>query len=55
MLRDPKLAELLMAADEHPEGTPFDHYTKLQLLINKGKSPEGLRWIFCAVLLGSMF
>ncbi|CAE7699222.1 Gyltl1b [Symbiodinium sp. CCMP2592] len=37
VLKDEKLANLLLKADEHPRGSPFDQYTKLQLLIQKGK------------------
>ena len=51
VLRDPKLADLLMRADEHPKGSPFDHYTKLQWLISKSKTEHGISWVFQAVLL----
>lgn len=43
------MSSLLLKADEHPKGSPFDHYTKLQLLIQKGKSEEGIRWAFSSV------
>ncbi|CAE7909442.1 unnamed protein product [Symbiodinium microadriaticum] len=49
VLRDPKLADLLMRADEHPKGSPFDHYTKLQWLISKSKTEHGISWVFQAV------
>ena len=51
VLRDAKLADLLMRADEHPKGSPFDHYTKLQAFVSKGKTEEGIRWVFCAACL----
>ena len=53
VLRDPKLAELLMRADEHAKGSPFDHYTKLQWLISKSKTEQGISWVFNAVSLDS--
>ena len=40
-----------MHADEHPKGSPFDHYTKLQAFVSKGKTEEGIRWVFCAAWL----
>ncbi|CAE7662360.1 Gyltl1b, partial [Symbiodinium necroappetens] len=49
VLKDEKLAALLLKADEHPKGSPFDHYTKMQLLIQKGKSEDGIRWAFSSV------
>ena len=42
-----------MEADEHPNGSPFDHYTKIQALINKAKTEEGINFAFTAVQLCS--
>ena len=51
MLKNDKLAALLIEADEDATGGPFDHITKLQLFIQKSKSEEGLQWVFFAVCL----
>ena len=53
VLRDPKLAALLMEADEHPSGSPFDHYTKIQAMISKAKTEEGINYAFTALRLCS--
>ena len=49
VLKDEALARLLMEADEHPSGSPFDHISKIQLLVQKGRTEEGIRWAFNAV------
>ena len=40
-----------MEADEHPQGSPFNDYTKLQVLVSKARSDVNIRWAFSAVLL----
>ena len=52
VLKNDKLAALLIEADEDANGGPFDQITKLQLFIQKSKSEEGLQWVFFAVCLG---
>ena len=38
---------LLLAADEHTSDTnPFNHYSKLQIMINKGRNQRNIEWIF---------
>jgi hypothetical protein len=46
---------LLLAADEHPsDSNPFNHYSKLQIMINKGRNPRNIEWIFQSMYLHSI-
>lgn len=49
VLSNPKLMALLLEADEIGADNPFDAYTKLQVLLNKSKSPRNIEWCFCAM------
>ena len=46
-----KRLDKVLRDDEHFKGSPFDHYTKLQAFVSKGKTEEGIRWVFCAACL----
>lgn len=49
VLCDPVLSKLLLEANEENHGGAFSHWSKFQILIQKGKSPDGIRWCFIAV------
>ena len=49
------MAELLLIADELPQGSPFNEYTKLQWIISKGRTPENISWTLRAMLLCVIF
>ena len=51
VLKDQELANLLLAADEDRKN-PFNSWSKFQILIQQGKHPEGIKWVFFAVQLG---
>ena len=50
VLCDPDIAQLLLHADE-AEKKAFSHWSKYQILVQKGRTPEGIRWLFMAVSL----
>ena len=45
VLKDSQLAKIMMDADDDPNN-PFDSWTKIQTIIGKASSPEGLAWAF---------
>ncbi|CAL1156779.1 unnamed protein product, partial [Cladocopium goreaui] len=51
VLCDPDIAQLLLHADE-AEKKAFSHWSKYQILVQKGRTPEGIRWLFMAVFDG---
>ena len=52
ILSQPNLMELLLAADEaNACDNPFNSYTKLQVILNKTKSPRNLEWCLFALYL----
>lgn len=54
VLPDKVLAELLLKADESDKKA-FSHWSKFQILIQKGRTSEGIRWLFLGVPLGSVY
>lgn len=50
VLCDKFLADLLLKADES-EKKAFSHWSKYQILIQKGRTSEGIRWLFTGVFL----
>ena len=50
MLANKKIKELMILADEEAQN-PFDSWTKLQLLLNRSKSADGLVWVCFAMHL----
>ena len=60
VLKDQELANLLLAADEDRKN-PFNSWSKFQILIQQGKHPEGIKWVFYwifkmnVILKGPMF
>lgn len=52
VLTDKLLADLLLKADESDKKA-FSHWSKFQILIQKGRTSEGIRWLFLGVPLGS--
>lgn len=50
VLCDKVLTDLLLSADES-EKKAFSHWSKYQILIQKGRSSEGIRWLFMGVFL----
>ena len=52
VLSSRKLMDLLLQADELGNN-PFDSYTKLQIMLNKAKSPRNIEWCFTALYLDS--
>lgn len=52
VLNSDRLLNLLLKADEHGSSdNPFNHYSKMQLMINKGKTAKNIEWIFFAMHL----
>ena len=50
MLGNKKIKVLMILADEEAQN-PFDSWTKLQLLLNRSKSADGLVWVCYAMHL----
>ena len=44
----PALGELMRIADDQPN-TPFDGWTKIQTVIGKRGTPEGIAWLFFGI------
>ena len=55
MLTDPDLAAMLLENDENEKGGAFSHWSKFQIILQQGKTPEGIRWNFMAVCLVDPF
>lgn len=51
VLKDQDLANLLLSADEDKKN-PFNSWSKYQILIQQGKNPDGIKWVFFAVYDG---
>lgn len=54
VLKDPDLSALLLEADETLKN-PFDKWSKFQILIQQGRSPEQIKWIFFALSLSLFY
>ena len=50
VLKDKELANLLLTAD-NDKVNPFDKWSKFQILIQQGRTPEGIKWVFFALHL----
>ena len=50
VLRDKQLAELLLKSDEEVKPI-FDRWSKFQILIQQGRTPDGIKWVFNALCL----
>ena len=55
VLQDKDISDMLIAADEKSGNGirkgPFSHWSKYQIYIQKGKTPQGIRWLFFATNL----
>ena len=54
VLSNGDLLELLLKADEADGAdNPFNHYTKLQLMVSKARSDKNIHWVFNAMYLAT--
>lgn len=54
VLNNQRLLDLLLKADESPSDVnPFNHWSKLQLLVSRGRTPRNIDWVFHAMSLES--
>ena len=44
------MADLLLRADDSGKSV-FDKWSKFQILIQQGRTPEGIRWVFHSLCL----
>jgi hypothetical protein len=54
VLNSQRLLDLLLKADESPSDVnPFNHWSKLQMLVSRGKTARNIDWVFHAMSLES--